>query len=142
MAWAPTAMQGSSIRFAGVQRLRQWRWPIGFGQDTVAAVVSSGAGSGGADAAPPAGRGAGEQADHKDADRPRPPSASQHRCRQAHRRAPHIGGVAPSSPTTTASAVRLPSASSRATRKARWPGLSTDRSLAVSIFTTARSSGT
>jgi hypothetical protein len=63
-------------------------------------------------------------------------------CRQAYRRAPHIGGVAPSSPTTTASTVRLPSASSRTTKKARLPGFSTERSLAFSISTTDRSSGT
>jgi hypothetical protein len=63
-------------------------------------------------------------------------------CGQAYRRAPHIGGVAPSSPTTTASTVRLPPASSRTTRKALLPGSSTERSLAFSIFTTDRSSGT
>ena len=46
IALAPTAMQGSRIRFAGVQRLRHWRWPIGSGQEAWACAVSSGAGSG------------------------------------------------------------------------------------------------
>ena len=44
IALAPTAMQGRSIRVAGVQRLRQCRWPMDAAQDTGACVVSSGAG--------------------------------------------------------------------------------------------------
>ena len=55
MAVAPTAMHGSSIRFAGVQRLRHWRCPAVSWQDTMArGVADESAGSGAAAPAEPA----------------------------------------------------------------------------------------